>query len=294
MPRPPRPPIPIDLNRNLLETISTCLSALRPSDRKVAELTLAAPDFVLNGTVDQTATRAGVSEPTVIRFCEALGFGGFQEFKVRLAQSVALGMPATHSVILPGDSVSDVAEKIFDYSMNSLDWARKQLDLRALERAVQLLVGANRIEFFGFGASGIAALDAQQKFPLFGVPCMAHCDSHQQFIAASMVARGDVVVAISNTGRTRGVIEAAKTAAKNGASVLGITGKKSPLMDHCTVVLLVETLENTDIYTPTTSRLATLTLIDVLATCVVIRRGEQHNGRVAEMKRNLAAMRGSL
>jgi RpiR family carbohydrate utilization transcriptional regulator len=294
VPRRPRPPIPSDPNRNLLEIISTYLPDLRPSDRKVAELTLAAPQFILNGTVDQTARRAGVSEPTVIRFCEALGFVGFQDFKVRLAQSVALGMPATHSVILPADSPEVIANKIFDYSMNSLDWARKQLDKRALQKAVDLLLAAKRIEFFGFGASGIVALDAQQKFPLFGVPCTAHCDSHQQFIAASMVKSGDVVVAISNTGQTKGVIEAAKTALASGAAVIGIVGKEGALVDHCTVVLLVETLENTDVYTPTISRLAALTLIDILATSVVIRRGKEHNFRVAEMKRHLAAMRGSL
>jgi DNA-binding MurR/RpiR family transcriptional regulator len=270
------------------------LQDLRPSDRKVAELTLAAPDFVLNATVDQTARRSGVSEPTVIRFCEALGFLGFQDFKVRLAQSVALGMPATHSVILPADAVGVIADKIFDYSMNSLDWARKKLDKDELGKAVDLLLAANRIEFFGFGASGIVALDAQQKFPLFGVPCTAHCDSHQQFIAASMMKPGDVVVAISNTGQTKGVIEAAKTALTNGAAVIAITGKIGPLVEHCTVPLLVETLENTDVYTPTISRLAALTLIDILATSVVTRRGQDHNSRVAEMKRNLAGMRGSL
>jgi RpiR family transcriptional regulator, carbohydrate utilization regulator len=259
VPRRPRPPIAKDPNRNLLEIISTSLQDLRPSDRKVAELTLAAPEFVLNATVDQTSRRSGVSEPTVIRFCEALGFEGFQDFKVRLAQSVALGMPATHSVILPADPVGIIADKIFDYSMNSLDWARKK-----------------------------------QKFPLFGVPCTAHCDSHQQFIAASMVKPGDVVVAISNTGQTKGVIEAAKTALTNGAAVIAITGKIGPLLQHCTVPLLVETLENTDVYTPTISRLAALTLIDILATSVITRRGQEHNARVAEMKRNLATMRGSL
>jgi RpiR family transcriptional regulator, carbohydrate utilization regulator len=294
VPRRPRPPITKDPNRNLLEIISTSLQDLRPSDRKVAELTLAAPDFVLNATVDQTARRSGVSEPTVIRFCEALGFLGFQDFKVRLAQSVALGMPATHSVILPADSVGVIADKIFDYSMNSLDWARKKLDKDELGKAVDLLLAANRIEFFGFGASGIVALDAQQKFPLFGVPCTAHCDSHQQFIASSMMKPGDVVVAISNTGQTKGVIEAAKTALANGAAVIAITGKIGPLVEHCTVPLLVETLENTDVYTPTISRLAALTLIDILATSVVTRRGQDHNSRVAEMKRNLAGMRGSL
>src|SRR5260221_13767100 len=128
-------------------------------------------------------------------------------------------MPATPSVILPADAVGVIADKIFDYSMNSLDWARKKLDKDEFSKEVDLLLAANRVEFFGFGASGIVALDAQQKFPLFGVPCTGHCDSHQQFIAASMMKPGAVVVAISNTGQTKGGIEAAKTSLTNRAAV---------------------------------------------------------------------------
>src|SRR5258708_17625250 len=127
--------------------------------------------------------------------------------------------------------------------MNGVEWGRKKLDKDELSKAVDLLLAANRIEFFGFGASGIVALDAQQKFPLFGVPCTAHCDSHQQFIAASMMKPGDVVVAISNTGQTKGVIESAKTALTNGASVIGIVGQKGALVAHWPLVLLAETLE---------------------------------------------------
>ena len=105
-----------------------------------------------------------------------------------------------------------------------------------------------------------------------------------------------IAIAVAAGGKrvTPAMIEAAKTALASGASVIGIVGKEGALVDHCTVVLLVETLENTDVYTPTISRLAALTLIDILATSVVIRRGKEHNFRVAEMKRHLAAMRGSL
>jgi RpiR family carbohydrate utilization transcriptional regulator len=177
---------PIDPARNILEVITTLKIGLRNSDRKVAELVLENPGFALRATLANTARRAGVSEPTVIRFCEAIGCSGFRDFKLRLAQSLTLGMPATHSVLSPSDAPSTLADKIFDYTMNSLNWARRQLDKEALARAITVLETAQRIEFFGFGASGILAIDAQQKFPLFGVPCLAHTDSHQQFMAAAM------------------------------------------------------------------------------------------------------------
>jgi RpiR family transcriptional regulator, carbohydrate utilization regulator len=281
----------IDPARNLLEVITTLLDKLRRSDRKAAELVLADPRFVLDATLATTARRAGVSEPTVIRFCEAVGCAGFQDFKLRLAQSIALGMPATHSVLSAGDSTSTLADKIFDYTMNTLNWARRRLDKDTLGRAIEILEKARRIDFFGFGASGIIALDAQQKFPLFGVPCLAHTDSHQQFIAAAMMQAGDVAVAISNTGNTIAIIDIAKVARQNGATVIGISGSDSPLIRNCDVGLIVETLENTDIYTPTISRIAGLVVIDILATGVALRRDAAHDAKLSRMKRRLAAMR---
>ncbi len=278
--------------RNVLELILVRLPALRKSDRRVAEHVLSDPQAALVATVADTARNAGVSEPTVMRFCAALGFEGFQDFKLKLAHSVALGVPATQSVLDATDTPQTLTDKVFDYTMTSLDWARSQLDHEAVAQAIELLVGARRIEFFGFGASGIVAADAQQKFPLFGVPCNVHSDSHQQFIAASMMRPGDVAVAISNTGQTTALLEVMRAARDQGAQVIGISGRSGGRMSRLADLLLViETLENTDIYTPTISRLAALVLIDILAVGVAMRRGGDHQRRLAAMKKRLSSMR---
>lgn len=267
------------------------LADLRKSDRRVAELILADPQAALTATVAETARQAGVSEPTVMRFCAALGFEGFQDFKLKLAHSMALGMPATQSVLDAADTPQTLTDKVFDYTMTSLDWARSRLDHEAVADAIDLLAAARRIEFFGFGASWIVAADAQQKFPLFGVPCTVHTDSHQQFIAASMMGPGDVAVAISNTGQTASLLEIMATARETGAAVVGISGRTGPMEEVSDLLLVVETLENTDIYTPTISRLAALVLIDILAVGVAMRRGPEHGKRITGMKRRLSAMR---
>lgn len=278
---------------NVLEVIRTTRPDLRRSDRKVADTVLADPHRILTATVAETADLAKVSQPTVIRFCAAIGCQGFQDFKLQLARSLALGTPATHSVLQASDTIGGIAAKIFEYTITSLDWARHHLDIVALERAVDVLTAARRIEFFGFGASGIVAQDAQQKFPLFGVPCGAEADSHQQIMVASMLAPGDVAVVISNTGRTRAVIEVARTAREVGAQVLGIAGGESPLTDYCDVALIVETLDNTNLFTPTISRIGALVVIDVLSTAVALRRDHAHQERFAQMKRRLSELRVS-
>ena len=295
-PLPPTAPDRTDLavaepGRNVIELIMVRLSTLRKSDRRVAEHILSNPHAALTATVAATARAAGVSEPTVMRFCAALGFDGFQDFKLRLAHSMALGVPATQSALHEADTPRALADKVFDYAMTSLDWARTRLDHQAVGQAIELLVAAKRIEFFGFGASWIVAADAQQKFPLFGVPCLVHTDSHQQFIAASMMQPGDVAVAISNTGQTASLLEVIRTAREMGATVIGISGRAGRMSHLCNLLLVVETLENTDVYTPMISRLAALLLIDILAVGVAMRRGGAHQLRIKGMKRRLSAMR---
>jgi RpiR family carbohydrate utilization transcriptional regulator len=276
---------------NVIEATRAAFQDLRKSERKVAEVLLADPRQLLSATLAQTAELAQVSQPTVIRFCVAIGCTGFQEFKLRLAHSLALGTPATHSVLSQSDNLGSVVEKIFDYTITSLDWARNHLDLGATEEAIKLLETAHAIEFFGFGASGVVAMDAQQKFPLFGAPCGAQADSHQQIMAASMMRPGDVAVVISNTGRTRSILQIARTARVKGAKVIAITGSDSPLAEECDVKLIVETLDNTNLFTPTISRIAALVVIDILSTAVAFRRGEAHQERFRQMKRRLNELR---
>ncbi|HTI02987.1 MAG TPA: SIS domain-containing protein [Acidisoma sp.] len=293
MPRPPEAQSR-RAGPNIVEVVRLSLDTLRKSERKVAHLVLADPQQVLAATVADVAMLAGVSQPTVIRFCVAVGCTGFHEFRLRLAQSVALGTPATHSAIHADDPTSAVVEKIFDFTLTSLDWARHHLDHAALARTIDILAAARSITFMGFGASGIVALDAEQKFPLFGIPCRAEIDAHQQIMMAAMMAPGDVLVAISNTGLSAGIIKAARIARAAGATTVALTGTRAALSDHCDVTLLAETLDNTNVFTPTTSRVAALVVIDILASAVALRRAPAQLDRMRDMKKTLAGYRQGL
>jgi RpiR family carbohydrate utilization transcriptional regulator len=278
--------------RNILEIVRVLRPDLRKSDRKVADALLENPHRILNSTVSETAEAAGVSQPTVIRFCTAVGCDGYQDFKIRLAQSLALGTPATQSAISEEDTPAEVAAKIFDYTLTSLDWARHKLDIEQVNAAVDLILKAKSLEIFGFGASAIVAQDLQQKFPLLGVPCHATMDSHQQLMAASMMRSGDVAVMISNTGSTLSIVELARLAREQGAHVIAITGAtQTALVDYSDILINVETLENTELFTPTTSRIAALVVVDIISTLVARRLGRVHDQRLVRMKRYLSQMR---
>jgi RpiR family carbohydrate utilization transcriptional regulator len=280
-------------DESVLELITGRQDRMRPSERKVAAAVLADPGAVVHMSMAGLADAAGVSEPTVMRFCTGLGFSGFQAFRLGLAQSLAVGIPVTHSAIEPDDPVEAMAGKIFDHTLSSLDRTRRSLDTAAVAAAVETLVRATSVHFVGLGASGIIAQDALQHAVLFGVPCTAPVDLHQQYMAASMCGPGEVVVAISNTGRTTSVLEVTERAKRAGAAVIAVTGGPGPLADLADVAIVLRTFEDTDIYTPTVSRLAGLVLVDVLATAVAVRRGPAHLERLREMKEQLSAFRGS-
>lgn len=277
----------------LLETIAERREAMRASEQKVADLVLGDAAQVLSYNMAGLAEAAGVSEPTVMRFCSAIGFDGFRSFKLQLAQAIALGLPMTLSAIDADDSLQDLTEKVFSRTISSLDRARRHLDDRVVAEAIDIVARASELIFVGAGASGIVALDAQQKFPLFGIPCQAPTDYHQQFIAASMSGPSAVVVAISNTARTQTVVRVAELAKEKGATVIAIVGDNGPLTAVADLSIHVNTFEDTDLYTPTVSRLAGLVVIDVIATGVSIRRGAAGAKRIQSMKTELSQMRGA-
>lgn len=278
----------------LLEHLANSRASLRRSEAKVADLVADNPRLVVESTMAGVAATAQVSEPTVMRFSTSLGFDGFQQFKMALAEALALGLPATLSTIEPGDDAGEISTKVFDHTISSLDRARRYLDFQQIERAVQSILRCTSLILVGHGASGVIAMDAAQKSPLFGVPCVAPEDPHQQFMAAAMSGPDTQLIAISNTGETRSVIEIAQLAKARGCAVIAVTGEDGTTLGQLAdIPIVVKTFENTDIYTPSVSRLAGLVVVDILATAVAIQRGPAHADDLIRMKEGLSAFRRS-
>jgi len=271
----------------LLTRIAAAVPGLRKSERAVAEWVLAQPNETLHLSIAEMAQRVGVSQPTVARFAGALGFSGFKEFKLRLAQSLAVGIPFVHQDVDPGDSLDVVASKVFDRTIGALIDLRNHLDASALRRAVDLLAAAHRIDCYGVGNSGIVALDAQHKFFRFGVPTAAYVDTHTMAMAATVLRTGDAVIAISASGRTTDMLGSVEIARDAGAEVIAITAGDSPLARRASVVLSADVPEDPDIYTPMISRLAHLAIVDALAVNVAVALGPALVRRLERTKQTL-------
>ncbi|MCE0760206.1 MurR/RpiR family transcriptional regulator [Marinobacter sp. G11] len=276
---------------NLLEQIQNRLESLNKSERKVAEAILKDPSAATRYSIAALARAADVSEPTVNRFCRGFSATGFPDFKIRLAQSIATGTPYVGQDIEPDDSPAEYGEKIMLSTIANLDKARQALDPQAIATVVDYLIQAKQIAFFGMGGSASVALDAQHKFFRFNIPVTSYDDALMQRMVAAGSGVGDAIVLISFTGRTRETVEIAHLARANGATVIGITNPESPLAEACTAVVGVTAPEDTEVYMPMSSRIIHLTVIDILATGVTLKRGPDFLDHLKKIKESLKATR---
>lgn len=280
----------------MLERVKASLPSLAPAEQRVGKLVLGDPRAFANLPISVLADRAHVSKPTVVRFCRSMGYDGLSDFKLKLAGSVNEGVPFIHRSVDADDKTGDVMVKVIDNTVAAFLKYRNDAITGAIEKAVSILAETHatgrRIEFYGAGNSGIVAQDAQHKFFRLGLNTIAYSDGHMQVMSASMLGAGDCVVIISNSGRTRDLMDACDIARKNGVTTIVITTSGSPLASAGNIHLAADHPEGFDKYSPMVSRLMHLMIIDILATCVALRiGGTKLQPMLQGMKNNLRSKR---
>ncbi len=280
----------------MLDRIKAALPSLAPAEQRVGRLCLTDPRAFAKLPVSELADRSHVSKPTVVRFCRSVGYDGLADFKLKLAGTVNEGVPFIHRSVDVDDKIGDVMVKVIDNTVAALLKYRNEASTMAMERAVLALVEAyksgRQIQFFGVGNSGIVAQDGQHKFFRLGVNTNAYSDGHMQVMSASVMRPGDCVVVISNSGRTRDLMDACDIARKNGATTIVITASGSPLASAGHIHLSADHPEGFDKYSPMVSRLLHLMILDILATAVALRIGSTTlQPLLSDMRKNLRTKR---
>ncbi len=284
----------------MLDRIRASVPALPPAEQRVARLLLTDARGFATLPVGEIAERAQVSKPTVVRFCRSVGYDGLADFKLKLAGSVNEGVPFVHRSVDEDDKAGDLVVKVIDNAVAAMLRYRNAAAEQSIERAIAALAEAGkqgrRIEFYGVGNSGIVAQDAQHKFFRLGVTAAAVTDGHVQVMSATMLSPGDCAVIISNSGRSRDLLDVDQIARRKGATVIVITASGSPMARQAQgpqhILLAADHPEDADRYSPMVSRLLHLLIIDILTTGVALRLGIANlRPLLQEMKRNLRATR---
>ncbi|HTH77256.1 MAG TPA: bifunctional transcriptional regulator/glucokinase [Trinickia sp.] len=273
----------------VFERIRQMRDALTPAERRVADLALNHPRSIISDPIVDIARKADVSQPTVIRFCRSLGCQGLSDFKLKLATGLTGTIPVSHSQVHLGDTATDFGAKVLDNTVSAILQLREHLNFEQVERAIELLNGARRIEFYGLGNSNIVAQDAHYKFFRFGIPTIAYGDLYMQAASAALLGKGDVIVAVSKSGRAPELLRVLDVAMQAGAQVIAITSSNTPLAKRATVALETDHIEIRESQLSMISRILHLVMIDILAVGVAIRRAEP----TAEVAQTVAKARSA-
>jgi len=274
-----------------LEVLAAHKSELSPSERRVADFVLQEPDKIIRMSIASLAETVGVSQPTVLRFVRAMGLASYPELKLRTGQSIVSGTPYVHSDVDSDDPLDRIIDKVVDSSIYTLTAMRRSIDQVTLERVVEILANAPRIDCYGTGAARILAMEAQHKLMRFGIPVISYDDTHLQRLAAASLRPGDVALCFSHTGMVRDTEAMALKARECGATVVSITRPDTALSAASDIVLAIDAHENTEIYAPMVSRVAHAVLLDIITTAIALRGGPQMHEKLRAAKNSLADLR---
>lgn len=252
------------------------LPSLVPSEARVARFVLEEPAEVIHLSVTELATAANTSATTVMRFCQRVGFKGYQEFKIALAQEAIPPMRQLQADVAEDDSLADILKKVVAAAGEAVMGAATTIDDGAFGRVVDLLSDAERILVVGVGSSAPIVQDIAYRFLTIGLRAEAPLDVHVQHVTASLLGPRDLCLAISHTGSTRETIATVRSAAATGASIVAITSFfQSPLTEIATISLVTGSKETSYRLEAMASRLAHLAVLDALFVALAIRNRER-------------------
>ncbi|MFT3719178.1 MurR/RpiR family transcriptional regulator [Pseudorhodoferax sp.] len=260
---------------SLLQRIAQAREAAPATRRAILEAMLQDPDRTLEESFEQLAERSGSSVPTIMRTCRALGFAGLREFKLALAQELALGGSPLHRRVNIADAADEVVGKIARSAAASVAGVRNQLDMAVLQAAVDAIATAPHIDIVGAGnTSWFMAGDLQARLFRLGLSATAWADYHLQQVAAGAQRAGGVVVAITHVGGMPSLLDAVDIARAQGARLVAITRPGTPLAQRADWLLGLTVPDDAVMHVGIDAYLVHLTLIEILTVLVAQRVGE--------------------
>ena len=255
--------------------------SLFPAGRKIAEYVLAHAGTVTNFSVNELARSADASEATIVRFCRQVGFGGFREFKLALAAEAKGSVRLVHEDVNVNDDAMAITRKVFQSDLQAIADSLETLNRNEIERAVQALSTATKIEFYGAGSSAPAATDAYYRFLKIGLPVQVVTDTYMQALSSSMLRAGQVAFAISHTGRSEESIFALRKAKEGGAITICLTSNlHGPILHYSDIKLVTAARESAFRNQAMASRIAHLSVIDALYVNIAMRRFDESTEKV--------------
>ena len=262
------------MSNSITLRIEKQLKALSRSEAKAGSWIIANPRRAAEASIKELATAAQVSEPTVVRFCRSIGLAGFRDLRKHLIADQHRPESYLQHNVSSDDNSTDAAIKVLESAIRALVEIRGFIVGMPFDEAVTVMASARQLVFVGLGASGHVARDASHKFFRLGIPCPTALDTQMILQQAAIAKAGDVFIAISHTGQLPELAQGMQMAKEAGATVIAITDPHSPLAAMASIVFPCHPDEDTNVFTPMSSRLAQLTLLDALQVALALKMGD--------------------
>ncbi len=262
-------------DRGSLSTISDALPNLKGAARKVAQFVLRLPQETINLSITELADRVGVSEASIFRFAQSLGFSGFHALKIRLAEDIVSPMSIVHEDLMPDDKPATAVQKAMTMGLRALEDSANILDMSALEASISALCNNRQIVLFASGNSIPIAMDLEFRLTKIGLLCRFSIDPTMQEMYAALTSPEQVAVGISHTGSSKDTVHALGLAKQHGATTICITNhSNSPLTRHSDYCLFTATRASQFREEELNSNLAALALTEALYVGICIERSD--------------------
>lgn len=279
-------------NITYLERIRKLYPELKGVEKKIAEYILKNPERIIKLSITELSDECQSGEATIFRVCKKLGYKGYQELKIKIASEVIEPIKDIHEEINEDDSTLIIMEKVFKSTIYSLEKTMKLNKSSEIEKSILFLLNAETIAFFGMGGSASLAFDGYHKFLRTGKKCEYHSDSHLQVMTAALLKKNDCIIAISNTGSNKELVNNIVTARENGVNIITITSnEKSPLSKVSDIVLLSYGKEKSFKSEATESKISALTIIDTLFVSLCLKDREKYKKTINKIREAIAGKR---
>ena len=247
---------------------------LKTAERKAVNFILSHPGLIADLTIEEFAKKAGCSEATIVRLSKRLGYKGFPRLKKDFARNKPCDVYLEYEEIEKDDDPFQVLEKVFESSVSAIKDTLKVIDRYQFEKALQAILDAKKIMFCGVGDAALVAMEAYQRFTRIGIHCFTHTDPDLQLIQALQLEEGDVLVAISYSGRSKTVVETVKLARTAGAVIVALTNYPvSPLTKKSDIILQTAAFSRYSTGEIISKRITELLIIESLYINFILKKG---------------------
>ena len=276
-----------------LGRIREACPSMTPKERHAAEYVLAHSTEVAAMSIEELAAASKSSTASILRMCRKAGLDGYRDFLRLLSSDVAIQQSGEFSFgeIQRGASLDEIVGNVIHNSIYALENTKAIIDQQELQRAVQLLCSARRIDFYGVGVSGYVAQDAYSKFLRIGTISMSSNNPHTQVLSAMSLTPEDAAVLISYSGETVDMLMLQEAIHARGTPIISLTRRgKNSLASKADIRLYATASEPLVRSGPMTSRLSQLAVLDILYLAVCTERYNEIKSLLDDSQLRVARM----